>query len=192
MVASKASSTGTAVAQVMEEAATGTDVQRLLEEVDIPVIRRDFTSASGLRYQLVAGERGDDSLTVHGSDGRLVLSVMLTEAGPVLSVSGAAIVIEGTRALRLAAPEIELRSTGATTISTGGDLRATVGGDCHLRSEGDQRCEARAIEVQASQGHVGVRAVAGITLDGDHIGLNDEPLPRPFAWSTLGSEAREL
>ena len=27
-----------------------------------------------------------------------------------------------------------------------------------------------------------------IALDGEHIGLNDDPLPRPFAWSALAAD----
>jgi hypothetical protein len=30
-----------------------------------------------------------------------------------------------------------------------------------------------------------VRALGRIALDGEHVGLNDDPLPRPFAWSAI-------
>jgi hypothetical protein len=28
-----------------------------------------------------------------------------------------------------------------------------------------------------------------IALDGEHIGLNDDPLPQPFPWSALADES---
>jgi len=35
---------------------------------------------------------------------------------------------------------------------------------------------------------VGVRAMGRIALDGEHIGLNDDPLPQPFAWSASAGD----
>jgi hypothetical protein len=32
---------------------------------------------------------------------------------------------------------------------------------------------------------VGVRAMGRIALDGEHIGLNDDPAPQPFGWSEI-------
>ena len=45
--------------------------------------------------------------------------------------------------------------------------------------------EAANVEIQANTGAVGVRAMGRIALDGEHIGLNDDPAPQPFAWSGI-------
>jgi hypothetical protein len=50
--------------------------------------------------------------------------------------------------------------------------------------------EAAKVEIQANLGGVAVRAMQKIALDGEHIGLNDDPAPQPFPWSAIvgGSE----
>ncbi|MEJ7731859.1 MAG: hypothetical protein WKG00_21945 [Polyangiaceae bacterium] len=166
----------------------GPGVQRLLQEVDLPTRHAELTMASGRRYEVLTGEDGVDRVRIHGGGGQLVLAVEVTDAGPVLTVTGAVVQLEATRSLRMAAPEIALESSGAMTLSTGGDLVSVVGGDQHTRVSGAQRSEARAIELQASDGHVAVRARERITLDGEHIGLNDDPLPQPFGWSAIAFE----
>jgi hypothetical protein len=51
--------------------------------------------------------------------------------------------------------------------------------------------EAAAIEQQASEGGVAVRAAGRIALDGEHIGLNDDPSPEPFRWSDASERNEE-
>jgi hypothetical protein len=41
------------------------------------------------------------------------------------------------------------------------------------------------VELQANQGGVSVRAMEKIALDGERIGLNDDPAPQPFPWSAI-------
>jgi hypothetical protein len=74
------------------------------------------------------------------------------------------------------------------TLTAGGSLRETVAGDHHTRVKGAERVEASAVEVQANEGAVGVRAMGKIALDGEHVGLNDDPLPRPFGWSEIADD----
>jgi hypothetical protein len=50
---------------------------------------------------------------------------------------------------------------------------------------GDERVEAMNVELQANQGGVSVRAMEKIALDGERIGLNDDPAPQPFPWSAI-------
>jgi hypothetical protein len=78
------------------------------------------------------------------------------------------------RSLRLAAGDVSIDA---------GALRERVAGDHHVRAGGDERVEAANVQLQASTGAVGVRAMGRIALDGEHIGLNDDPLPQPFACS---------
>jgi hypothetical protein len=69
-----------------------------------------------------------------------------------------------------------------------GTLRERVAGDHHVRVGGDEQVEAANVQIQASTGAVGVRAMGRIALDGEHIGLNDDPRPLPFAWSASAGD----
>jgi uncharacterized protein (DUF2345 family) len=177
-----------AMAAMAAPESEGPDVQRLLRDVELPTRHAALTMASGRRYEVVTQEDGVDRLRIHAGGGQLVLAVEVTDAGPILRVTGAVLQLEASRSLRMAAPEIAFESSGATTLCAGGDLVTVVGGDQHTRVSGAQRSEARAIELQASDGHVAVRARERIALDGEHIGLNDDPLPQPFGWSAIAFE----
>jgi hypothetical protein len=154
----------------------------LLDLIEAPVPAAAVMLTSGRRYDLEAGA-GADRLVIRSRSGDVVLRVEVTDAGPVLSFSGASIDVEATRRLRFAAEEIHIEASGDVALSAGGSLRENVEGDHHIRVAGDERVEAANVQIQASTGAVGVRAMERIALDGEHIGLNDDPLPQPFAWS---------
>src|SRR6202044_3819879 len=99
--------------------------------------------------------------------------------GPVLSFSGASVELVAARSLRLAAEQVTIDARSP---------RGRVAGDHHAPPGGDERVEPARVQLQANEGDVGVRAMGRIALDGEHIGLNDDPLPRPFAWSAIAAD----
>jgi hypothetical protein len=159
----------------------------LLDQIEPAVPGARVVLTSGRHYDLEAGPDAD-RLVVRSRGGDVVLRIEVTDAGPVLSFSGATIDLEATRRLRVSAQEVSIEATGDVSLRAGGSLRETVAGDHHTKVAGDERIEAATVEVQANEGSVGVRASGRIALDGEHIGLNDDPLPQPFAWSTIAGE----
>ncbi len=160
------------------------EARSLLDQIEPPVPAAEVTLTSGRRYDLQAGPDAD-RLVIRSRGGEVVLRIEVTDAGPVLSFSGASLELEATRRLRLAAQEVSVEAAGDVSLSAGGSLRENVAGDHHTTVAGDERVEAANVQVQASMGAVGMRAQGRIALDGEHIGLNDDPLPKPFAWSTI-------
>jgi len=159
----------------------------LLERVDTPQDSADLTLTSGRRYELRAdGDR--DQVTIRSSEGNIVLRIEVTDAGPVLSFSGASIDLVATRKLRFEAEDLALQAKRNMTVETGGSLHEKIHGDHHTRVDGNEQLEAAAVELQANTKAVAVRAMENITLDGERIGLNDDPLPQPFSWSKLAED----
>jgi hypothetical protein len=159
----------------------------LLDAVEVSPTSAQITLASGRRYQLDADEAGD-RVTVRAKNGEIVLRIRVTDEGPVLSFTGAEVELAATRRLDLSAREVTLRSEGDMTIEAGRELNERIGAHHHTRTGGDERVEAASLELQASSGHVAVAAMGKVAIDGEHIGLNDDPLPGPFAWSALNDE----
>jgi hypothetical protein len=160
----------------------------LLERVDAPVEATNVTLTSGRHYEMrVDGSR--DQLTIRSSEGNIVLRIEVTDAGPVLSFSGASIDFVASRKMRIEAEEVSLHAKRDMLLDAGGSLHERVGGDHHTRVEGAERLEASAVEMQANAHSVAVRAMQKISLDGEHIGLNDDPLPQPFPWSTIAADS---
>jgi hypothetical protein len=158
----------------------------LIDQVQPMVAEASIALSSGRRYDLEAGPEAD-RLVIRSRGGQVVLRIEVTDAGPVLSFSGATVDISASRRLRLAAGEVTIEATGDVSVVAGGSLREAVAGSHHARIAGDERLEAANVQIQASEGSVGLRAQQGIALDGEHIGLNDDPLPKPFAWSGIAA-----
>jgi hypothetical protein len=124
-------------------------------------------------------------LVVHGADGRVVLDLELTDKGPRLTFESAELELRASRRVAIAAEEVAIEAERMLSLSSAGGLRICVAGDRHTRVEGEDRTEAAAVAIQANEGAVAVRAMQRVSIDGEHIGLNDDPCPQPFAWSKL-------
>ena len=85
--------------------APATDTNNL-DIVDEPPASAVVALASGRRYELAAEPAGD-RLTVRARNGAVVLRVLVTNRGPVLSFESADIEIAAHRRLALSADEIE-------------------------------------------------------------------------------------
>jgi hypothetical protein len=154
-------------------------------DVDLGVERESVTLSSGRRYELQAGD-AVDRLVVRSRSGRVLLRVDVGERGPLLSFESAEVELRARNRLRLSAPELALEATNKLTVHCGGDVDERIGGDHHTRVQGNERLEAAALQLQANDDAVQVRAMNKIALDGEHIGLNDDPCPTPFDWSAIG------
>jgi hypothetical protein len=162
----------------------------VLDHVEAPASAATVTLTSGRRYELSAG--GDaDRITIRSGAGEIVLRIEVTDAGPVLSFTGASVELSATRRVQIAAEEISIKATKDLSLAAGGSLREHIGEDHHTQVAGDERLEAANVEVQANLGTVGVRAMGRIALDGEHIGLNDDPAPHPFGWSEIGPDPEQ-
>lgn len=160
-------------------------VEDVLQCVETGRERESITLSSGRRYALEAG-RESDRIVVTSASGRVLLRVAIGEDGPLLSFESAAITLSAKNKLALVAPEIDIE---ADTLRTRAVERSEhVTGDRHTLVSGEERVEAAAVAIQASDRGVRVRAMERIELDGDHIGLNDLPCPEPFDWSRLHQE----
>jgi hypothetical protein len=171
-----------------------TMISEVLEAVDGGRDSAGVTLTSGRRYELAAGVDAD-SLTVRSASGRVLLRVAVTDQGPLLSFESAEITLTARNRMAVCAPELTLASramrieAGKLDEHVAGDRRSEVGGDRVAQVGGEERLEAAAVALQASDAGVSVRAMEKIALDGSHIGLNDDPCPTPFAWSALAGRS---
>lgn len=159
--------------------------EALLDAVDLGSPSENVTLRSGRRYELTTTDAADH-LTVKSASGRVLLRVALTDAGPLLSFESAEITLSARNRLALTAPEIALH-TGALNVHAGSS-EERIEGHRHTHVRGEDRLEAGAVAIQANDRGVSLRAMERIALDGEHIGLNDDPCPKPFAWSAVASD----
>jgi hypothetical protein len=160
-----------------------------LDGVELPVAFSEVLLASGRRCSMRTEPEGD-RLTVRARNGQVVLRVLITEAGPVLSFESADIAIAGTRRLTLSAQDVSIDASRSMEVNVEGDMTQTIAGARHTSVRGAERLEASSVEIQANEEAVCLRAAGRIGLDGEHVGLNDEPCLAPFAWSAVATSSR--
>ncbi len=154
----------------------------LLDAVEIGTHAERVTLRSGRRCELESGSKAD-RITVRSASGSVLLRVTIGDDGPLLSFESAAIELSAPDRLTLSAPELILTAEDLKVQADSCEQR--IEGNRHTQVRGEDRLEAGAVAIQASERSVAVRAMEQIALDGEHIGLNDDPCPAPFEWSEI-------
>jgi hypothetical protein len=106
----------------------------ILELVDRPLESGAIALTSGRRIEAEARPDGD-VLRVRAPGGEVVLSVLITEAGPVLRFESAAIELEATRKVAVTCDQFEVNARAGASITTGGDLTLEANDDVNVRGE---------------------------------------------------------
>lgn len=121
-----------------------------------------------------------DVIRVRARGGECVLTVRVTDEGPVLSFAGAALEI-ATRSIDIACETLRVRSTAGADIEIGGDVKERVAGSVSQEIQGALMTQARSVAM-ASEGGVDVRANDDVSLKGERVLLNSDDPPLPLTW----------
>jgi hypothetical protein len=113
--------------------------------------------ASGRRIEAAEIE-GGELVRIRAKDGACVLTVELTDAGPILRFEGAALEIVAPRSLDIACGALRIEATEGATIA------------------------GKQVEIEAKRGGVTVRATDDVRVDGERVLLNSTDPPMPLSW----------
>jgi hypothetical protein len=138
------------------------------------------TLPSGRRLEAELDPSGADVLRIRARDGQCVLTVRITDEGPVLSFSGATIELEARR-LDVACDDLRLRVGGGAAIDIGGDVNARIAGRATQEIQGDLRTAARSMALQARTGGMTLDANDDVALKGERVLLNSDDPPMPLS-----------
>ncbi len=115
-----------------------------------------------------------DVLRFRAPTGECVLTIHLTDAGPVVRLDG-----------------FQLRAAGGANIDIGGDLRERVGGTAHRTTLGDTFVEAQHVRLEARPGGIELRANDDVRVTGERVLLNSDDPPMPLTWEEYEARRRE-
>lgn len=105
-----------------------------------------ITLASG--RQIIAGSKGDkELLEIKEADDKLLMTVRLTDSGPVISLKGAKLELSGMEEISLDAEKINIHSKNQTRISSRGDLEIHTQKDIDIKSREDIKLKSRLIHL---------------------------------------------
>lgn len=116
-----------------------------------------MVAASGRAVE-VAQTDGGELLTVRSAAGACVLTVLLTDAGPVLRFEAAALQIATTRSVELSCE------------------------DFRLEARNEVRLGGRDVGIRAHLGGVTIRADDEVAIDGEQVLLNSSDPPTQLSW----------
>jgi hypothetical protein len=120
--------------------------------------------------------------------GACMLTVRLTDEGPVLRVEGASLEIAASKKLSLECEDLSIAARNSAAIAVGGDLEERVAGSVQRVAAGVARTAARRVDIEASPGGIDLRANDDVRVTGERVMLNSDDPPMPVSWEEF--EAR--
>jgi hypothetical protein len=145
---------------------------------------------SGRAIEVESGPDAD-VLRFRAPSGECVLTIHLTDAGPVVRVTAAALELSASKRLSLDCEEFHLRASGRAAIDVGGDLQERVGGSVHRATRGDAITEAQHVRVDARPGGIELRANDDVCVTGERVMLNSDDPPMPLTWEEYEARRNE-
>jgi hypothetical protein len=125
---------------------------------------REVVDLEERRLMIVSRSAEGDLVQFLSPSGAVTLSVLLTEAGPVLRFEGASLILQAAGTLSIEAEQLHLRGKSGLVVETGGDLE--------LRAAGTSNSEAAIQNVTATRGDVNVNANDDVKLVGERVRVN--------------------
>lgn len=148
---------------------------------DITPRAHTVTAASGRTIEIT--EHGpQEQIHVRAPDGQLVLSIRMTNDGPILSLSGVSLEIAAQKHISLRSETLAIQASGDATLDIGGSLHEQIRGNA-IREAGRASIErAREVKVEASPGGVAIVANDDVDIKGERVRLNSDDPPMPLTW----------
>jgi phage gp45-like len=123
--------------------------------------------ASGRQVEVTSRDEGD-WIVVRGKEGACVLTVLMTDSGPVLRFESAAIELSAPRSIDINCDAFRVAAREEVSVA------------------------ARSIDLRANGGGVQVRADDDVTIDGERVLLNSSDGPTQLSWDEYFERTRAL
>lgn len=140
--------------------------------------------ASGRSLE-IAEEGAGERIQVRSAEGQILVSIRLTDEGPVLSLAGVSLELTAAKTLSLACDTLRIQAAQDAAVEVGGSLHERVRGSVVREAGRSARTTAREVKVEASPGGVEIRANDDVDIVGERVRLNSEDPPMPLSWEEL-------
>ena len=168
----------------------GDDLDGRVNPGQTTALAQSVVLPSGRAIEVQSGPEAD-VLRFRAPNGECVLTIHLTDAGPVVRVAAAALEVSVPKRLSIDCEEFHLRAAGGATIDVGGDLQEHVGGSVHRVARGDSISEAQHVRVDARPGGIELRANDDVRVTGERVLLNSDDPPMPLTWEEYEARRNE-
>lgn len=106
----------------------------------------------------------EDRLIITSANGKVSITITITDSGPVLHLEGAGLMIRADGDLAINARSLAIHGRDGIAL--------TSDGDAHICVQGDLTTRARIQNITAELGNVNVQANDDVKIDGERILMN--------------------
>jgi hypothetical protein len=137
--------------------------------------------ASGRSIEVTEGG-AEERIQLRSTSGEVMLTVRLTDEGPVLSLSGASLEIAASKSLALSCETLHIKAARDALIEVGGSLRERVEGSVTRETAGASTVSGREVKLEAFPGGIVLKANDDVAINGERVLLNSDDRPMPRTW----------
>ena len=99
---------------------------------------------SGRQVQAHSNENGE-LIEITEENGDIILKILMTESGPVISLTGTHLKLQATESIALQAKKISIETTEKTSLKSNGTMEIEASADIDIKSENDIRAKGKMI-----------------------------------------------
>lgn len=118
----------------------------------------------GDQHLVLEQSQQEDRLMITSANGKVSLTITITDAGPVLHLEGAGLMIKTDGDLAINAKSLAIHGRDGIALTTGGDAQ--------ICAVGDLTTKARIQNITAELGNVNLQANDDVKIDGERILMN--------------------
>jgi hypothetical protein len=132
------------------------------------LVRREHAVelSSGRRIEAAEVEGGGELVRIRAKDGTCMLTVELTDKGPILRFEGAALEIVAPKSLDIAC------------------------GTLNIEAKETARITGKKVEIEAKKGSIEVVASDDVRVEGERVLLNSTDPPLPVSWEEFAERQK--
>jgi len=137
----------------------------------------------------VENDAEKDILKLSNHQGDILLSILLTEGGPILRFQSAHLEFASTKAVSFSCERFQVNAQHEIALTTEGDLHEHIGGDVTRIVEGSEHLAARDVQID-SHGNINLEANDDVDIKAERIRLNCDEEPLPLDWNEFISRTK--
>ncbi|MCI5120343.1 MAG: hypothetical protein D3908_03945 [Candidatus Electrothrix sp. AUS4] len=135
-----------------------------MSDTSLDIARRQSIELVADQRLVIERRRDFTVLNIVNPDEYVLLSVQVTEDGPVLQIAGNKLQIKAEGELSIDAEKISIHGRDSMTLTTGGDAK--------IQADGDLTSSGRIQTINAALGNVNIKANDDVKLNGERVRAN--------------------
>ena len=129
-----------------------------------------FNTDRTIEFSMVSNV--SDLLTITAPKGQLEMSILLTEKGPIVALSGISLKIDAIEGISLDCDDFLVHTKNDFTVESEGNILQQTNGVFQVDSQRKTAIKSESVEINATRGNIDIQSCDLVDVKGRLIGLN--------------------